>query len=135
MQMNENGECRICGAMYDLSYEDDIKAHKALHKKLASGVQPRKIREFSKAFGWAVACNDGGLERLKSDYQNSDPEIGKLAVAFSWWNRALDYGVPVKDFDSYMEAHLKFIDVLSSENNDEEPNARRAIKKWEKFAG
>ena len=46
-----------------------------------------------------------------------------------------DYGVPVKDFDSYMEAHLKLIDVLSSENNDEEPNARRAIKKWEKFAG
>ena len=135
MQMNINGECRICGAMYDLSYEDDIKAHKALHKKLASGVQPRKVREFSKAFGWAVACNDGGLERLQGEYDDSDSEIGKLAVAFSWWNRALDYGVPVKDFDSYMDAHLKFIDVLASENSDGEANARLAIKKWERFAG
>lgn len=135
MQMNENGECRICGLIYDLSTESDIEAHKAIHKKLASGVQPRKVREFSKAFGWAVACDDGGLDRLKSDYMNSDPEIGKLAVAFSWWNRALDYGVPLKDFDSYMADHLKFIDVLASKNSDEEKKARIAIKKWERFAG
>jgi len=135
MQMNENGECRVCGLMYDPSDEGDIKNHKTIHKKLASGVQPRKVREFSKAFGWAVACNDGGLDRLKSDYINSDPEIGKLAIAFSWWSRALDYGVPVKDFDSYMDAHLKFIDALASKNGDKERNARLGIKKWERFAG
>ncbi|MCS6017320.1 hypothetical protein LNN96_23055, partial [Klebsiella pneumoniae subsp. pneumoniae] len=49
--------CRICGMVYDHSDTDDKKHHAAWHKKLASGIQPRKVRDFSKAFGWAVAHN------------------------------------------------------------------------------
>ncbi|CAI8904560.1 hypothetical protein EMIT0357P_30528 [Pseudomonas marginalis] len=62
-----------------------------------------------------------------------DPELGKLVVAFSWWSRALSNGVPEKDFDRYMEAHLAFADSLVSGVG--EKAARVAIKKWEQYAG
>ena len=71
--------CRICGLLYVSSLVEDQKTHAAIHKKLASGSQPQKVRDFSKAFGWAVAHNDGGLERMKDQH---DPELGKLVVAF-----------------------------------------------------
>lgn len=122
--------CRICGLLYVSSLAEDRKTHAAIHKKLASGSQPQKVRDFSKAFGWAVAHNDGGLERMKDQH---DPELGKLVVAFSWWSRALSNGVHVKDFDSYMETHLAFADSLVSGIDLDKTSA--AIKKWERFAG
>ena len=67
---------------------------------------------------------------MKGDY---DPELGKLVVAFSWWSRALSNGVPEKDFDRYMDAHLAFADSLVSGIGQAE--ARAAIQKWERFAG
>lgn len=121
--------CRICGMLYDPSDADDKKYHAAEHKKLASGIQPRKVRDFSKAFGWAVAHNDGGVERLK----NEDPELGKLVVVYSWWNRALQNGVPQKDFDAYMNAHLAFVDSLVSREGEVE--ARAGIAKWGRYDG
>lgn len=121
--------CRICGMLYDSSDADDKKYHAAEHKKLASGLQPRKVRDFSKAFGWAVAHNDGGVERLK----NQDPELGKLVVVYSWWNRALQNGVPTKDFDAYMNAHLAFADSLVS--GEGEIEARAGIAKWGRYDG
>ncbi len=122
--------CRICGLLHDPSDEEDQKIHAVIHKKFARGSQPIKVRDFSKAFGWAVAFNDGGLERIKDHY---DPELGKLVVAFSWWSRALSNGVPEKDFDRYMNAHLAFADSLVSGAGEVE--ARAAIRKWEQFAG
>ncbi|MEN4974187.1 hypothetical protein ABEH62_09935 [Pantoea eucalypti] len=121
--------CNICGLTYAEDDGDDRKTHAERHKELAKGVLPYKVREFVKAFGFAVAHNDGGLERLK----DTDPETGKLAVVFSWWSRALSQGVPVKDFDAYMKAHLQFADSLVTGNGQEE--ARRAVKKWEQYAG
>lgn len=122
--------CRICGFHYLPSLEEDRKTHAAIHKKYARGSQPKKVRDFSKAFGWAVAFNDGGLDRMKDQH---DPELGKLVVAFSWWSRALSNGVPEKDFDRYMDAHLVFADSLVSGVGEEA--ARVAIQKWEQFAG
>ncbi|EPH7217905.1 hypothetical protein ACS3L2_000581 [Serratia marcescens] len=122
--------CDICGMNYVKEDADDRKIHADEHKKLAKGVLPYKVREFIKAFGFAVAHNDGGLTRLQGSY---DPEIGKLVVAFSWWNRALSQGIPVKDFDAYMKAHLQFADSLVSGEGEKE--ARAAIKKWERYAG
>ncbi len=122
--------CRICGLLYVPSLEEDRKTHAARHKKLARGSQPQMVRDFSKAFGWAVAFNDGGLDRLKTDY---DPELGKLVVVYSWWSRALANGVPEKDFDLYMNAHLTFADSLVSSVGEAE--ARTGIKKWEQYAG
>ncbi|WP_199918292.1 hypothetical protein [Pseudomonas veronii] len=122
--------CRICGLLHDPSDEEDRKIHAEIHKKLARGSQPIKVRDFSKAFGWAVAFNDGGLDRMKDHY---DPELGKLVVAFSWWSRALSNGVPEKDFDRYMDAHLAFADSLVSGIGQVE--ARAAIQKWGRFDG
>lgn len=122
--------CRICGLHYVPSLEEDRKTHAAIHKKYARGAQPLKVRDFSKAFGWAVAFNDGGLDRMKDQH---DPELGKLVVAFSWWSRALANGDPEKDFDRYMDAHLAFADSLVS--GEGQPEARAAIQKWERFAG
>ena len=122
--------CNICGMTYAEDDADDRKTHAAEHKKLAKGVLPYKVREFMKGFGYAVAHNDGGIDRLKNHY---DPEIGKLVIAFSWWSRALSQGAPAKDFDAYMNAHLQFADSLVTGNGEQE--ARRAIKKWEQYAG
>ncbi|EOU3954029.1 C2H2-type zinc finger protein [Raoultella sp. HC6] len=121
--------CRICGLTYVPDEPGDQKIHAEEHKKLASGVQPRKVRDFSKAFGWAVAHNDGGIERLK----NEDPELGKLVVVYSWWSRALQNGVPTKDFDAYMNAHLAFADSLVSREGEVE--ARAGIAKWGRYDG
>ena len=85
-----------------------------------------------KSFGWAVAHNDGGLDRLKSDI---DPEIGKLSVAYSWWNRARANDCPKSDFDAYMKAHLAFIDALVENDPANIRQAELGIKRWEKYAG
>lgn len=122
--------CNICGMTYVEGDADDRKTHADEHKKLASGVLPYKVREFMKAYGFAVAHNDGGVDRLKEQY---DPELGKLVVAFSWWTRALSLGVPKKDFDAYMKAHLQFADSLVTGVGESE--ARIAIQKWGRYAG
>lgn len=120
--------CKICGMMYAEDEADDCKLHANEHKKLAKGVLPYKVREFIKEFGYAVAHNNGGVTRLQNRY---DPEIGKLVVAFSLWNRALSQGIATKDFDAYMKAHLQFADSLVSGEGEQE--ARAAIKKWERY--
>lgn len=122
--------CRICGMTYIPSEPEDKKLHAEEHKKLASGIQPLKVREFSKTFGWAIAHNGDRLEVLKDKY---DPDMGKLVVAYSWWSRALANGVSVKDFDAYMDAHLAFADSLVSGEGGAE--AQSSIRKWERYSG
>jgi len=122
--------CRICGLTYDQSSASDRGLHKAEHNKLAKGVMPLRIREFLKSFGWAVAHDDGGLDRLQGRH---DPDVGKLAVVFSWWSRARGQGVPEKDFDRYMTAHLAFADAMVTGENL--AAAGQAIKEWERYAG
>lgn len=122
--------CRICGLTYAPESPDDRKLHRAEHKQLAKGALPLSIREFLKSFGWAVAHQDGGLQRLSDRF---DPETGRLAVAFSWWSRARKQGAPEKDFDRYMDAHLAFAEALVT--GERVAEAGQAIKEWEKYAG
>jgi hypothetical protein len=125
-------ECRICGLHFVPSDPTDKTEHRKTHADLAQGGLPQKIRNFSKAFGWAVAHDDGGLERLRDRY---DSEIGKLVVAYSYWSRARSNGAPERDFDAYMNAHLKFIDALVSDDTEEINVSEKAIQPWEQFAG
>lgn len=122
--------CYICGLTYDDSSPDDRILHRNEHKKLATGIQPRVVREFQKAFGWEVARNSIGDGFHNNSYA---PEVGKLVVVYAWWSRALQSGVPIKDFDAYMAAHLKLVDALISGENEKE--ARRETQKWERYAG
>lgn len=125
-------ECRICQYQFVPSVPEDRAEHRKIHKGLAQGGMPRKVREFLKGFGWAVAHNDGGIDRQKGQY---DPAVGKLAVAYSWWSRARSAGCPEKDFDAYMAAHLKFIEALVTNDAAQICSAEAGIKQWEVFAG
>lgn len=109
---------------------EDVKHHAARHRQVAKGAWPKNIRDFIKDFGFAVAHNDGGLARLQGKY---DAETGKLAVAFSWWGRALSNGAPLKDFDAYMNAHLKLAEASVSGSGEVE--ARKLIAKWSRYDG
>lgn len=124
--------CRVCGLHFVPAEPDDKKLHKEEHKKLSNGGLPLEVREFLKAFGWAVAHNDGGIDRLKD---KQDGEVGKLAVAYSWWARARINGVDESEFDQYMAAHLRFIDSMVEHNEERIKQAAREIKQWEKYAG
>lgn len=125
-------ECRVCGLHFVPSELEDRTVHRETHADLARGGMPQKIRDFSKAFGWAVAHNDGGLERLKDRY---DPELGKVVVAYSWWSRARSNGAQESDFDDFMTAHLNYVDALVANNADQITASAKAIKPWERFAG
>ena len=99
--------CRICGMLYDPSDADDKKYHAAEHKKLASGIQPRKVRDdFLRLSAGLSLITTAVLSGSRMKIQN----LEKLVVVYSWWNRALQNGVPQKDFDVYMNAHLAFAD-------------------------
>ncbi|WP_458726018.1 hypothetical protein [Pseudomonas gregormendelii] len=126
--------CRICGFfMCRLRrLKKSEKTSTAISKKASAAdrlSRPQKVRDFSKAFGWAVAHNDGGLERMKDQH---DPELGKLVVAFSWWSRALSNGVQVKDLTVTwrLTLHLPIHSWVYSVDK-----TSAAIKKWERFAG
>ena len=128
--------CRVCNLTYSSDDPHDRQLHRNEHKKLARGALPLHVREFLKAFGWAVAYNDGGLDRDRISLQEPrtlDPEIGKLAAAFSQWSRAVLNGAPERDFDDFMTAHLKFIDDEISGANLTQ--ARQAKERWERYAG
>ncbi|HLM83461.1 MAG TPA: hypothetical protein VK302_22885 [Terriglobales bacterium] len=129
---NGTAECRICGLHFAPSEPEDKTLHRKTHVDLARGGVPQKVRDFSKAFGWAVAHNDGGLERLKDRY---DSELGKLVVAYSWWSRARSNGAQERDFDAYMTAHLKYVDALVSDDAEQIKASEKAIQPWEQFAG
>jgi len=134
LSMKDNGTavCRICELLFVPSEPDDQEMHRKIHADLARGGMPRRVRDFSKDFGWAVAHNDGGIDRLKGSF---DPELGKLVVAYSWWSRARSNGASEKDFNAYMEAHIRFADALVSNDAKQIDAAASAIKPWEKFAG
>jgi hypothetical protein len=129
---SNTGKCRVCGLHFVPSSPDDEALHKKTHRELSHGGMPQEVRDFSKAFGWAVAHNNGGLDRLKDHY---DPELGKLVVSFVYWSRARSNGAPEIDFDDFMAAHLRFADALTAEDPREVEAASAAIRPWEKFAG
>jgi hypothetical protein len=93
---------------------------------------PLAGREFLKTFGWAVAHNDGGLDRAKAQF---DAEDGTLAVVYSWWMRARLAGCPASDFERFMSAHFAFADAMVSNDPDESRQAGEGIRPWERFAG
>ena len=126
--------CRVCGLRFVPGDPGDRKIHKEDHRKLARGGLPFEVREFMKGFGWAVARNDGGIDRLKGKQRGQDRELGKLAVLYAWWARARMKGIDEGEFDEYMAAYLRFIDAIVERNAEKDKQAGNAIKRWEKYA-
>ena len=125
-------ECRVCGLNFVPGSEDDREQHEDAHRRIICGGVPLRVREFLKTFGWAVAHNDGGLERQKDKW---DSEVGKRAVVFAWWTRALSHGIPENDCNRFMAAHFAFVDAMVSGDQQQVDGASQAIKPWEKYAG
>ena len=132
--LNKSGrvECRICGLQFVPDLEEDREIHKSEHRRLVWGGLPLQVRELLKEFGWAVAHNDGGIDRLKGKWK---PEIGKRAVVFSWWTRAVSRGVPENDFERFMAAHFAFVDAMVSGEEVRIKEAAKHVKPWEGYAG
>ncbi len=125
-------ECRVCGLNFVPDSEEDREHHEHEHRLIVCGGVPLGVREFLKAFGWAVAHNDGGIERLKDRWE---PEIGKRAVVFAYWMRALSNGIPENDCDRFMAAQFAFVDARVSGNEQQFLKASKAIEPWEKYGG
>ena len=123
--------CRICELHFVPAEPGSCKIHKEKHKKLALGGLPPGVLEFLKAFGWAVTRNNGGIDRLK---EAGSEEVGKLAVAYSWWTRARMNGIDEREFDEFMSAHLHVIDSMAEDNAAKIERARYQIKQWARFA-
>ena len=104
-------ECLICGLNFVPDSPEDQERHAHEHRVLVCGALPIGVREFIKTFGWAVAFNDGGIERLKERLNEEDRETAKRTVVFAYWTRALSYGVPENDFEQFMEAYFAFVDA------------------------
>jgi len=131
---NQSGsvECRICGLTFVPESKEDQETHEHEHRVLICGGLPLKVREFLRSFGWAVAHNDGGIER---QIGQSEQEIGKRAVVFGYWGRALANGIPENDFNKFMAAHFAFVDAHILRDERLVEIASKAIKPWEKYAG
>ena|ERR1035437_1060489 len=125
-------ECRVCGLNFVPDSEEDRERHEFEHRRIICGGVPLGVRGFLKAFGWAVAHNDGGIERQKDRWK---PEVGKRAVVFAWWMRALSNGIPENDCDRFMAAQFAFVDAMVSGDQELLDKASKAIKPWEKYAG
>lgn len=126
MHANGTATCRICGLHFVPSENEAL--HQTTHADMARGGLPYAVREFMKAFGYAVARNQR-LDHLKGSH---DPETGKLAVAYAWWARARCGGIREGEFDAFMEAHLRYLDA---DDEKESEAASQGIKLWEKYAG
>jgi hypothetical protein len=124
-------ECRICGLNFLPELEIDRERHDLEHRRIICGAVPYEVREFLKGFGWVVACNEG-IEGLQGRWS---AEIGKRAVVFAWWTRALANGIPENDFDKFMAAQFAFVDAEVNKDEEALEKASIAIRRWQKYGG
>lgn len=133
--------CRICELHYIIGSSNDSAIHREEHALILKGGLPKEIRELVKETGWALAHNDGGVQRLLRSWSSEEDilpekqEIGKRAVAFAMWCRARENGLPDADFEAYMYDHLHFIDVHVQNDRVATEQAAKTIQKWEKYGG
>ena len=63
------------------------------------------------------------------------PEIGKRAIVFAWWARAVSNGIPENDFEPYMAAQFAFVDATVSGDEIAIENANQLLNRWQKYGG
>jgi len=125
-------ECRICGLNFLPELAEDKERHEHEHRKIISGSLPYEIREFLKSFGWAVAHGEARANVPKGKWT---PEIGKRAVVFAWWTRAVSIGIPENDFEPYLAAQFALVDAMVSGDKIGIEQAHQALERWQKYGG
>lgn len=118
-------ECRICGLIFMPGLEEDRERHELEHRKIIAGGVPFAIRELLKARGWEIARGDDLSRR----------ELGKRAVVFGWWQRAVSNGVPENDLESYMSAHFAMVDAQIESDAEGLKRADEGLSRWVKYGG
>ena len=117
-------ECPICGMSYSPNLPEDIEAHTQSHQAILKGAIPFSVREFLKEQGWVVArgTDKGG---------RWGPADGKRAIAFAWWARAREAGLPDADSDDYMLTQLAYIDAqLAGDEAERKKTDNEAKARW-----
>ena len=125
-------ECRICGLNFLPELAEDNERHQHEHRKIICGSVPYEIREFLKSFGWAVAHGEADANVPSGKWT---PEIGKRAVVFAWWTRAVSNGIPENDFEPYMAAQFAFVDATVSGDEIAIAKADHLLERWQKYGG
>ena len=125
-------ECRICGQVFIPELEEDGEGHEGEHRRIICGAMPYDLRELLKARGWELIEE---ARQGKSEDSARQMELGKRAVVFGWWLRALWNGIPENDCEEYMAAHFAQMDARFSGNEEEKQRASRAIRRWQKYGG
>ena len=123
-------QCRICGLIFDPEVGEDQESQQQEHWRIICGGLPYDIREFLKQAGHA-AVND--KPRFGDERAKQRAELGKRAVAFAWWARAVANGIPENFFEPYMAAHLAYLDATVSGDHDEIENTAAPLKRWDKY--
>jgi hypothetical protein len=62
-------------------------------------------------------------------------EIGKRAVVYGYWFRALMNGIPENEMERFMSAQFKFVDAVLDGDEEQIKAADEGIQPWMKFGG
>lgn len=84
--------------------EDTTEAREAIEKKLkaaSAGLLPAVVLESMKQYGWQI---------LGRDSSDEEKEKAKLVIAYAWWIRELEAGIPKKQFEQFMQERLDDLD-------------------------
>jgi len=108
-------ECPVCEMQYLPNVAEDVQAHTERHALILKGALPYSVRELMKEYGWVQARD--GVHR------------GKLAIAFAWWARDREVGLPDADFEDYMLHQLEYLDATLSGDHKKADKVYAAIKK------
>ena len=122
--------CRICGFVYVPELAEDRESHEAEHRRILWGGWPYEIRELIKQAGEEALETEGNDAEAKATR-----ELGKRAVVYGWWARAIGNGIPENEFEPYFLAHLAYMDAVESRSEEEIEAAGRAIRRWVRYGG
>lgn len=120
-------ECLVCGMKYLPNLPEDIAAHAQSHQMILRGALPLTVRELLKEQGWATARNASAGGAFTSNE-------GKRAIAFAWWARAREAGLPDANFEDYILTHLALVDaILTGDKSKQEEINAIAKTRWNKY--
>ena len=123
-------ECRICGLNFIPNLAEDRERHEHEHRVIMCGGMPYELRELLKSIGWCIAEGKVGLMK-----GFETPEIGKRAVVYAYWLRALMNGIPENELERFMAAQFKFVDAMVSGDEEQIKMSDAAIQPWRKYGG
>lgn len=115
---NEIKAHKLLGSLYTNAPEDKDHVKKYL-TLAANGAFPYVIREMMKHYAYQILGSDSTSEQEKHE--------AKLLICYSWWARALEGGIPKKNFEQYMYEHLEHLDHKHTDDG--------VMEKWKKYGG